>query len=198
MADTKSLKKRENMQGTLTIFDLDDTLFYCKAKVYVARPDGTKFQIRSSLDYELQEGETIDYEEFRSSKLFAETAIPIDNMVKRFKDIRTSGVNPHSKVVILTARADFDDRELFLKTLEHHGVYYPDVHVYRSGNIELPIPTSEKKCMVIRSLIQQGSYDKVRLFDDSYSNLRAFKQLTHPGIAFEVWHVDHTGECKRF
>lgn len=188
-------------KGTLTVFDLDDTLFYCKAQIYVTRPDGSKFKIRSSLDHKLQEGETIDYSEFRSAQLFADTAVPIDNMVKRFKDIRKNNQNPKSVIIILTARADFDDRELFLETLNKHGVYHQDVHVHRSGNINVPeLSTAQKKCAYVSLYLSFNQFNKVRLFDDSYANLRAFAAMRHdwPDIEFEIWHVDHTGECKLF
>jgi hypothetical protein len=186
-------------KGTLTVFDLDDTLFKCHAKLYVVQPDGERKHVHSSATYNLEEGEEYDYSEFRSAKLFYDTAIPIDRMVKKFKKIHKER-DGHDRIIILTARADFDDAGLFLAALDNHGIYDDSIHVHRAGNLEQIPTTPLRKAHIVRSYLCTDVYHRTIMFDDAYCNLDAFLEIS-PGyshIEFEAYHVNHKGKAIRY
>ena len=101
-----------------------------------------------------------------------------------------------NKVVMVTARADFDDRELFLDTFRKYGVDMNKVHVYRAGNMAGKMQTEEKKKIIIRELLNSGRYTKAIMYDDAVPNLDAFLSLhkEYPHTKFYAWHVNLEGE----
>jgi 8-oxo-dGTP pyrophosphatase MutT (NUDIX family)/GNAT superfamily N-acetyltransferase len=101
---------------------------------------------------------------------------------------------------MVTARADFDDRDVFLNTFKKYGVDMDRVHVYRAGNIGLKVPTEEKKKMIIRRVMGQDHYDKVIMYDDAEPNLQAFMSLAseYPWSRFYAWHVDRSGRATEY
>jgi 8-oxo-dGTP pyrophosphatase MutT (NUDIX family) len=105
-----------------------------------------------------------------------------------------------NKVIMVTARADFDDRDVFLNTFKKYGVDMDRVHVYRAGNIGLKVPTEEKKKMIIRRVMGQDHYDKVIMYDDAEPNLQAFMSLApeYPWSRFYAWHVDRSGRATEY
>ena len=122
----------------LTIFDIDDTMFKSKARVLVKNKNTGQSKALSPKQfnsYKLSKGEEFDYGEFKSSKLFYQTATPIARMVAKAKAIIKNATKKGSKVIVVTARADMDDKKLFLKTFESHGIPMRDVYVERAGNI---------------------------------------------------------------
>ena len=73
----------------LTIFDIDETLFHTKAKVQVFK-DGKVNKILDNQQfnsYQLKKGESFDYGQFKSAKIFKETSTPIAKVIKRAKRI---------------------------------------------------------------------------------------------------------------
>jgi hypothetical protein len=189
-----------NTKGTLTVFDLDDTLFHCHAQIKVKREDGTVEDIPSSTNYDARQGDVIDYSQFRSAQYFYDTAVPMDRMVTKFKNIRKNTRNPNSRIIIVTARSDFDNQELFMGALKHHELFYDDVHVYRAGNFADIPTTPARKCYIIGARLVSGQYNKARMFDDSIPNLKAFlaMQDTFPEIEFEAWLVFKDGEVEPY
>jgi len=119
--------------GTLTIFDIDETLFHTKAKVAVVK-DGRVVRMLDNQEfntYKRKPGEEYDFREFKSAEVFRRTSTPISKMINKAKAIVKAKSNPHSKAIIVTARADFDDKDMFLQTylkafLELQAEY-PDV-----------------------------------------------------------------------
>ena len=83
----------------LTIFDIDDTMFITKARVLVKNVKGGKpiaLTPQMFNKYKLKKGEYYDYGEFKSSKIFYQTAIPIGKMIQKAKAIYLSSfrLNP--------------------------------------------------------------------------------------------------------
>lgn len=187
---------------TLSVFDLDDTLFTSHGKV-VVRDKVTNDQLRVagySLTEVLQPNEYFDYAEFRSSRFFFDHAKPISKMVKKYKKI-VANRSELSQVCIVTARGDLDDPVLFLAALEKHGVYHDDVHVFRAGNFEQEAPTTPlRKKFIIDKLLLDGEFDACEMFDDSYSNLDEFMSLQKlwPGVEFTAYHVNHKGQVTKY
>lgn len=186
--------------GTLTIFDIDETLFHTKAMIKVVK-DG---KVVRELDnqqfntYKLKAGEEFDFGQFRSAKIFRETSTPITRMIVKAKAIVKAKNNVASRAIIVTARADFDDKKMFLQTFRDHGLPIDQMHVERSGNLGISSPAEAKK-VVFRKYLNTKNYTKTRLYDDAMSNLKAFLELQseYPNIKFEAWFVNHDGSVKR-
>ena len=196
-------KKASVGQGTLNIFDIDDTLFMPNAKTKVIK-DGKVVHRLSSEElkhYKLKAGERLDFVEFRSGKHFHDAAEPIDKMIRRAQ-LTVGHQGPHSRTIIITARADLSDKDLFLKKFRDHGFPIDQVHVERSGNIfggGNAAPLS--KAVVIRKYINSGKFNKIRMWDDHEGNLDMFLELAklHPEIDFEAYLADpKTGTPKRY
>ena len=115
----------ERADKGLTIFDIDDTLFVSKARVLVKDKKTGKTKpltAKQFNSYKLGSSEEYDFGEFKSSKIFYQTALPIARMIAKAKAIVKNATASGSKVIIITARADMDDKKLFLKTLDSHGI----------------------------------------------------------------------------
>jgi len=179
----------------LVIFDIDDTLVNTSTKVKVVK-DGKVIKKLNSHDfthYKLQPGEEFDFGAFRDAREFFTKSKPIIPMINQLKH----DINTGNKVVMVTARSDFDNKELFLDTFRKFGIDIDKVHVYRSGNITLKVPTEEKKKMIIRKLLSTNDYTKAIMYDDAKPNLDLFVSLKdeHPGVKFYAWYVNPKGEA---
>ena len=185
--------------GTLTIFDIDETLFHTKAKVGVVK-DGKlirKLDNQEFNTYQRKPGETYDFGEFRSAEVFRHTSMPVVRMIEKAKAIVKAKKNPHSRAIICTARADFDDKHIFLQTFRDHGIPIDDMHVERAGNLGID-SSAEAKKVIFRKYINTKNYTKLRLYDDAMSNLLAFLDLEdeYPHVKFEAYFVKSDGSTK--
>jgi FMN phosphatase YigB (HAD superfamily) len=192
------MRAREIQSRKLVIFDIDDTLVHTQTKVHVVK-DGRVAKSLNSHDfthYKLQPGEQFDFENFRNAHDFFHNSKPIIPMMNQLK----SDISTGNKVVMVTARADFDDRELFLDTFRKYGVDMNKVHVYRAGNMSNKIQTEEKKKIIIRNLLNKGQYTKAIMYDDAVPNLESFVELKdeYPHTKFYAWHVSLEGEASEY
>ena len=192
------MRANEIQSRKLVIFDIDDTLVHTQTKVQVVK-DGRAIKALNSHDfthYKLQPGESFDFENFRNAREFFHNSKPIIPMMNQLKQDIATG----NKVVMVTARADFDDRELFLDTFRKYGVDMNKVHVYRAGNMTGKIQTEEKKKIIIRKLLDQGQYTKAIMYDDAVPNLESFVELKdeYPRTKFYAWHVSLQGEASEY
>jgi FMN phosphatase YigB (HAD superfamily) len=192
------MRAREIQSRKLVIFDIDDTLVHTQTKVHVVK-DGRVTKSLNSHDfthYKLQAGEQFDFENFRNAHDFFHNSKPIIPMMNQLKSDIATG----NKVVMVTARADFDDRELFLDTFRKYGVDMSNVHVYRAGNMSNKIQTEEKKKIIIRNLLNKGQYTKAIMYDDAVPNLESFVELKdeYPHTKFYAWHVSLEGEASEY
>jgi len=182
----------------LVIFDIDDTLVHTQTKVHVVK-DGRVVKSLNSHDfthYKLQPGESFDFGDFANAREFFENAKPIIPMINQLKrDIATG-----NKVIMVTARADFNDRELFLDTFRKYGVDMSKVHVHRAGNLVGKIATEEKKKIIIRDQLKKAPYTKAIMYDDAEPNLHAFVSLKNefPHTKFYAWHVSLDGKASEY
>jgi hypothetical protein len=188
--------------SSLTIWDIDDTLFTTDTKVHVVR-NGKRIKSITPAEfnvYKLRSGESLDFSDFRSAKVFADTARPIVSVFKTAKALLSrAGTNPNKKTVIVTARSDLDNKQLFLDTFKKYGFDIDKVHVHRAGNLGAGSSADNKK-VVIRNLMKKGSYTIVRLFDDASENLDKFLELQteFPTTKFEAFFVNHQGSISRY
>lgn len=192
------MKASEFANSKLVIFDIDDTLVNTDTRVNVVK-DGRVIKQLNSHDfthYKLQPGEEFDFGAFRDAREFFTQARPIPGMIRQLKhDIATG-----NKVIMLTARSDFNDRDIFLDTFRRFGIDMDRVHVYRAGNLAIKAATEEKKKIMLRHLLGKAHYDKVIMYDDSVPNLNAFLTLKqeYPWSKFYAWHVDPNGQASEY
>jgi len=184
----------------LVIFDIDDTLFHTTAKILV-RDKETGETIRSLTnqefnDYKLKPNEVYDFGEFRNAEKFEEESIPIGPMLDQLRQDLRAG----HRVVMLTAREDFDNQKTIWRTFKRHGIdINRDVHLYRAGNLPGSESPAEKKAKFVRLWLNKHLYDSVTLYDDSTTNLRVFKALQkeYPTVKFVAHHVTQGGKTKK-
>ena len=184
----------------LSIFDIDETLFHTKAKVQVLK-DG---KINKILDnqqfnsYKLKNGESFDYGQFKSAKIFKETSTPIAKVIKRAKRIIHFATRKGSKVIIVTARQDMDDKKLFKEAFKAQGIDIGRVYVERAGNIGKKT-ASANKVVIFKKYLDTARYARIRLFDDDKNNLKAFLSLKreYPNVEFTGYQVFRSGNIKK-
>jgi len=159
----------------ITFIDIDETIFQTKAKIYVM--SNGKISKRLSNQefntYKLQDDETFDFTEFRDADLFKKTSIPIPKIVDRIKKMMRKASVRGSKIILLTARTDFDNKDVFLSTFSEIGIPINDIYVERSGNMKTGT-TAERKKKIILKYISNGDYRRVRLIDDDMTNIKEF------------------------
>lgn len=162
----------------ITFIDIDETLFKTYAKIHVVK-DGKRIMSLSNSEfnaYKAKEGESFDYSEFRSSKFFYDTSKPIYTMIKRTARIIKRTEPKNSKVIILTARADMDDKEVFLDKFREAGLPIDKAYIERAGNRKgNSIPLIKKN--IIMGYLSTGLYRRVRLFDDYLETCKEFLNL---------------------
>jgi hypothetical protein len=192
------MRASEFQPSKLVIFDIDDTLVHTQTKVNVIKDGQVTRELNSHefTHYKLQDGEQFDFENFRNAHDFFHNSKPIIPMMNQLKQDIATG----NKVVMVTARADFDDRELFLDTFRKYGVDMGKVHVYRAGNMTQKVQTEEKKKIIIRDLLNKGNYTKAIMYDDAEPNLQSFVELKqeYPQTKFYAWHVSLEGEASEY
>jgi len=191
----------ENTRGMgLTVFDIDETLFQPQVLIHVKKDGKTVRKITNQEynEYKLGDGETFDYGEFRNAKVFHDTSIPIWTMINKAKAIIKNAVNAGSKVIIVTARANFDDKQTFLNTFRRYGIDIDNVYVERAGNLNLGSAAKNKR-FIFHKYLRSGKFERVRFFDDAMSNLTMFKALAkqYPNVSFEAYHVKQDGSIKK-
>jgi len=192
------MRARDIQPRKLVIFDIDDTLVHTQTRVHVIK-NGQAIKSLNSHDfthYRLEPGETFDFGDFTDAKEFFEKSRPIIPMMNQLKQDIATG----NRVVMVTARSDFDDKELFLDTFRKYGVDMDRVHVYRAGNITDRIATEKKKKLIIRELLKKDYYTKAIMYDDAEPNLQAFVSLKNefPHTRFYAWHVTREGQAAEY
>ena len=184
----------------LTMFDVDETMFETKAKVKVVK-DGKvikKLDNQEFNTYKKKAGEEYDFGEFRNAKVFNKTSTPIARMINKVKVILKNATRKGSKVIIVTARPDFDNKKIFLNTFKNQGIDIDKIYVERAGNLGGG-PAADNKKVIFKKYLNQNIYKRIRLFDDARSNLKAFLSLQkdYPGVSFEAFLAKPNGSVSR-
>jgi hypothetical protein len=196
----KQIREDEPMSApdaALTIWDIDDTLFKTAARVLVKSEDGSEKELTSAEfnNYQLGPGECFDFSQFDDAHLFHATSEPIDRIWSTaLNTLEKIGKRPGSRMVIITARRDLDDKHKFIDTFRKHGMDMSKVHVFRAGNLNHGSSAANKQA-IIRELLELGNYSETRMFDDHQDNLRSFLELKteFPHITFKAFPVGHDG-----
>ena len=198
----------DQRRGSLHVFDIDDTLFHTTARIHVKNAAGKTVKTLSNSefnDHKLPRGHQYDFSEFRDAKRFQRTSKPIHPILNKMKAIHNHVVSvPHSRVIMNTARADFDDKERFLDTFRQHGVpvdhQHKPIHAHRAGNEPGDDLPAVKKNAVLRRYLDRHPYGSVHMYDDSRTNLHHFLKLRHeyPNTNFHAWHAQPNGTLKKY
>lgn len=185
----------------LHVFDVDDTLFHTTAKVKVMRGSKEVAALSNSEynTHSLPKGHHYDYSEFRDADKFDKESKPMDRMLNKMKAIHNNAKKKGSKVIIATARSDFDNKDKFLGAFKKHGVDIDNIHVHRAGNDKGEGTVAEKKARIISNQIKSGNFKRATLYDDSKENLKHFLALKkhHPDVKFKAYHVRPDGSTTR-
>lgn len=199
-----SVIRRKQQKGTLNIFDIDDTLFKTSSRVLIVKDGETVKELNPGEfnTYKLGPGEEFDFQQFRSGKHFHTTARPVDNMIKRARNA-VSSQTENDKSIIITARSDLNDKDLFLQKFRDHGFPIDKVFVERAGNLQRLAPSSKVhvlKGAIILRYIKTGNFNKIRMWDDHEGNLDMLIKLgqKYQDIIMEPYHVDELGNTKRY
>jgi hypothetical protein len=192
------MRAQELGSGKLVVFDIDDTLVNTDTRVNVVQ-DGKVIKQLNSHDfthYKLGPGESFDFGAFKDAREFFTKAKPIPGMIRQLKNDIATG----NRVIMLTARSDFNDRDVFLDTFRRFGIDMDQVHVYRAGNLAIKAATEEKKKIILKHLLGKEHFDKLIMYDDSVPNLNAFLSLKqdYPWSKFYAWHVDPNGQATEY
>lgn len=174
------------MTDTLTLIDIDETLFFTKAKIQVlSKSTGALLKTLTNKEYneyKSHEDEELDFSEFVDTDIFVKTSTPNKPMISVLQELFEVSKTTNSEVYLLTARQDFDDKDRFLEFLVKHGIEVghkddQKVHVIRAGNLP-GLDNAGKKYHIVKKLLEGNSQFKtVQLFDDAISNLEAFSEL---------------------
>jgi hypothetical protein len=182
---------------TLSIFDIDDTLFRTSARVYVKKDNKIikKLTNKQFNAYKLNDSESFDFAQFNNAKLFNQTSTPIGHMIGKLKGTLKQAGKNGSRVIFITARADFDDKDLFLDTFRAYDIDIDKIYVERAGNFEFVGSSAKKKKFLFKKYLTRGGWKRVRFFDDHMDNITTFKALGRkiPDVDFEAWHVKPNG-----
>jgi hypothetical protein len=176
--------------AALVIVDIDDTLMHTTARIGLVKKDETEpYKYISSAEfnsYKPREGETFDFGEFRSAKKFHDESKPIRGVwstVKRTqKNLKR---RPGSLMAVVTARAEFDNQELFKQTFKEHGLDISKIIFYTVGG-------SKNKKPLIYKLLKDGNFVETTMFDDHPQNIRDFLSLHEefPDVTFKGFLID--------
>ena len=148
--------------------------------------------------YKKKAGEEFDFGEFKNAKVFNKTSTPIARMIDKVKVILRNATRRGSRVIIVTARPNFDNKKLFLDTFRNQGIDIDKIYVERAGNIGSG-PAADNKKVIFRKYLDQKIYKRIRLFDDARSNLKAFLSLQkdYPDVSFEAFLAKPNGSVSR-
>ena len=184
----------------LTIFDIDETMFITKAKVHVVKNGKVikKLDNQEFNAYKKKPGEDYDFGEFKNAEIFNRTSTPIARMINKVKAILKNATRAGSKVIIITARPNFDNKKIFLDTFRKQGIDIDKIYIERAGNLGGG-PAADNKKVILKKYLDQKIYKRIRLFDDAISNLKMFLSLQkdYPDVSFEAFLAKENGSVSR-
>jgi len=169
----------------LIFIDIDETLIFSKARIYVREVNTNKIIRKLSNmefnNYQLKENEYFTFEEFSNSELFIKTSIPNIKIIELAKKLYEEG----NEVCLLTARADFDNKTNILNFFKDFGIkvgHYKngEIHIIRSGNYKFIDNVARRKSYIIDKILRKrkNEFKIIEMFDDSISNLKEFLRLS--------------------
>lgn len=193
----------KHLKTKISFFDIDETIFHTHALINVMKNEQIikKLTNKEFNTYKLQDGESFDFSEFRDSSVFYNTSEPINNVIKLVKRY-IDNIKGNDRVIFLTAREDFKDKNKFLETFRKYGINidHPNVYVERSGNLKFIEKVHQRKNFIVRKYLKTKLYTDVKMYDDSHNNLFNFMMLqkSFPKCNFNAIQVIGNGKLKKF
>lgn len=187
---------------TLTIFDVDYTLFRTPANVLVWRSGKIKKRL-SSVEwntYQKKPNETYDFSEFRDASYFRATATPIVPVITKAKNIIAQlARNVDSRVLVMTARESFTNNTIFQEAFRDVGINTDKLQFEFAGDRNIN-PIHKAKAIIVREYLDSTSFYRARMFDDSTHNLDSFLELkeAYPNVHFESYLVTPQGRITSY
>jgi hypothetical protein len=193
-----NFKIKSAKRNTLAAWDLDDTLFHIpsdKLKIKVFNEVGNK--AGNTIVYEMTTeefgkgdlyidkilekhkgklDENRSYSDFKSAEIFFKYAKPIQrNLRVAIDDTK----NKEKFTIILTARSNLDDKEVFLRKLLRHGLDMnaSHTHIIRTRSVTATSGANGKKEVVFDILKRNKNINRVEFWDDSQPNVSAIADL---------------------
>ncbi len=191
--------------GSLFIFDVDDVLLSTKAKIIVRNSLTGLQKELSTTEYATftpSDGDDIDLSQFGDSKLFLQSETirePLDILLT-LQEISNRRIDKDgSRVIMLTARNDFDDKNSVLEFFKGLNIDVDRVHFERAARVGYE-STSENKKTVVRNYLKSNNFSSVTTFDDSTRNLKAINSLCceFPDTEFYAFAVGPNGNVEEF
>lgn len=175
----KQLLSETSGEGSLRIFDFDDTLVVTDAVVRVTN-DSKTFELTPGefASYDRKKGDVFDYSQFD----VLVNPRPIAWTLKMMRHVYEK--HGASSVVVLSARTLSRPIKAFMRRLGMHGV-----RVFALND-----PDPDAKVRWIAKRIERDCLRFVEFFDDSFKNVAAVKGLNEafPKTRVTVRHVIHT------
>ncbi|MBQ69609.1 hypothetical protein CL689_06080 [Candidatus Saccharibacteria bacterium] len=186
--------------GALFVFDVDDTILNTSAKIIIKKVTGQTNALTSAEygKYTIEEGDQIDLSQFSDSYKFVKESKPISKMLSLLKSVQRKVQDKMfedgSRLILLTARNDFDSKHMVLEFVHSLGIDIDLVHIERAGRRGVG-STGKNKHQVLSEYLERNNFASVVAFDDSVSNLEAIASLSaspkEPYV--QTFHVDEGG-----
>jgi len=160
---------------SLIVVDIDDTTFHTFAMIQVIK-DGAVIKKMNNQEfnaYTLGPGESFDFSEFKDADIFYKTSKPIRSMLAKLKAM----MEHNAKVVFLTARADFDNKDRFLELFKSFGMNPDKFYVERAGNLKKGSVPERKMYIILKKYLSTGIYRRAYIYDDFLPNCSDFLDL---------------------
>lgn len=165
--------------GSLYVFDFDDTLVMTDAQIHVTDKRGKTRSLSSGefATYHKKHDDVFDFSDF--DKLINPRAITWTNKILH-NIYRKHGPNA---LAILTARGSSGPIVHFLTDIGLSGI---EIATMGSNDPAL-------KAQWISARIKRDNIKTIKFFDDSYKNIIAVKELEliHPGVKILIQHIVH-------
>jgi len=166
----------ESDRGRSIMFvDIDETTFktFSMIKVMKDGEEVTRLDNKEFNAYKLGDGESFDFSEFRDAALFKQTSKPIRKMLDKLKAM----MGNNAKIVFLTARADFDNKDIFLDSFRQLGMDPEKFYVERAGTLKRGSIPERKMYIILKKYLSTGLYRRAYIYDDFIPNCTDFLAL---------------------
>lgn len=187
---------------TLSIYDIDDTIFFANQSIIVIADNGEEVDHIDHEEYKRREdaGEhhyKYSWRMLENSEDFCNTLKPNHVVIEQLiKDLQ----NPDIDVMLLTARTSPDNVHQFREAFSWHGMHLGDAELVFAGDNSPGDRSWLNKTIEFEKIFGSQQYDHITIYDDSERNLQAFwmTQLDYPNVSTSIKWVDPVGHIQQY